>query len=139
MDEAHGWKSDLLLPDIYVQPKAGHKFVRRARRGEIAIKTKRPYAGGHVPDGIYILEGAGVRCAQNTHAHIADMAPTLLAALRQPVPSYMEGRVLNECFEEPPPVETLPFDWDLKDVGEAYSAEGAAVVEKRLADLGYVD
>src|SRR5204862_6713883 len=41
MDEAHGWRSELLLPDIYVQPKPGIEFVRRAKRGEISYPTKR--------------------------------------------------------------------------------------------------
>ena len=139
MDAAHGWKKELLLPDIYVQPKAGIEFVRRAKVGEISFPTKRAYAGLHDPDGLYILDGAGVARSDSTHAHIVDLAPTLLAALNQPVPSYMEGRVLNECFTQPLQVRTLPFEWDAKTAGEAYTEEGAAAVEKRLADLGYLD
>jgi predicted AlkP superfamily phosphohydrolase/phosphomutase len=139
MDEAHGWRKELLLPDIYVQPKPGIEFVRRAKRGEIAFPTKRPYAGLHDPDGLYILNGQGVKQAGNVDAHIADMAPTLLAALGQPVPSYMEGRVLNETFTSPMAVQPVPFAWDARDAGNAYTSEGAAAVEKRLADLGYLD
>ena len=139
MDEAHGWRSELLLPDIFVQPHAGIEFVRRAKRGEITYPTKRPYAGLHDPDGLYILDGAGVRHRADAHAHIVDLAPTVLAALGQPVPSYMEGRALSECFETPLTVQSIPFAWDAKEAGDAYSAEGAAAVEKRLADLGYLD
>ncbi len=139
MDEAHGWRSELLLPDIYVQPQPGIEFVRRAKSGEIAHPTKRAYAGLHDPDGLYILDGPGVKSARDIHAHIVDMAPTALAALGQAVPSYMEGRVLNECFEAPYAVQSIPFPWESKEAGDAYSAEGAAAVEKRLADLGYLD
>ena len=139
MDEAHGWRKELLLPDIFVQPKPGIEFVRRAKRGEIAYPTKRSYAGLHDPDGLYILDGANVKQTETAHAHIVDLAPTVLAALGQSVPTYMEGRVLNECFETPVPVQSIPFAWESKEAGDAYSAEGAAAVEKRLADLGYLD
>lgn len=138
MDQAHGWHEDLLLPDIYIQPKVGIEFVRRAKRGEISFPTKRAYAGLHDPDGLYILDGPAIRAGE-ANAHIADLAPTLLAALGQAVPSYMEGRVLNECFAQPLDVNSVPFAWEAKEAGEAYSAEGAAAVEKRLADLGYLD
>ena len=139
MDEIHGWRKELLLPDISVQPKPGVEFVRRAKKGEVTYPTKRPYAGLHDPDGLYILDGSNVKANDQIHAHIVDLAPTVLAALEQPVPSYMEGRALSECFESPLQVQLIPFGWDAKEAGDAYSAEGAAAVEKRLADLGYLD
>ncbi len=139
MDEAHGWRRELLLPDIFVQPMPGVEFVRRAKRGEISYPTKRPYAGLHDPEGLYIFDGANVRSSRDTHAHIVDLAPTVLAALGQPIPSYMEGRALSECFDSPLSVQSIPFAWESKEAGNAYSEEGAAAVEKRLADLGYLD
>ena len=63
------------------------------------------------------------------------MAPTILALCGEAVPSYMEGRALSECFAQPLAVSTVPFAWDAREAGDAYTAEGAATVEKRLADL----
>jgi len=129
----------LNLPDIFVQPAAGVEFVRKAKAGEFAFPTKRPFAGLHDPDGLYILRGPNVRVQRDTNAQIVDLAPTILAMCGEAVPSYMEGRALSECFAEPLTVTTLPFAWESREAGDAYSAEGAAAVEKRLADLGYLD
>ena len=74
MDEAHGWRKDLLLPDVYVQPVEGVEFVRKAKPGEIVYPTKRPYAGLHDPDGLYILHGNNVRTATELNAHIVDLS-----------------------------------------------------------------
>jgi predicted AlkP superfamily phosphohydrolase/phosphomutase len=129
----------LNLPDIFVQPAPGVEFVRKAKAGEFAFPTKRPFAGIHEPDGLYILHGPNVRAQRDTHAQIVDMAPTILAMCGEAVPSYMEGRALSECFAEPLTVTTVPFAWEAREAGDAYTAEGAAAVEKRLADLGYLD
>lgn len=139
-DEIFKRKDQLNLPDIFIQPKGGIEFVRRAKGSRVAYPSKRPYAGLHHPDGIYFLAGAGVAAQRDCDAHIADVAPTLLAGMGQPVPSYVEGRVLTEAFEQPPEVTTLPMAWDAQDdTGDAYTAEQEAVIEERLSELGYLD
>jgi predicted AlkP superfamily phosphohydrolase/phosphomutase len=138
MDETHGWREKLALPDLYVQPQPGVEFVRRAKKGSIAFPTKRPYAGLHDPDGFYLLHGAGVQPRHDAPAHIADLAPTLLAALNVPVPAFMQGHAL-QVFAEPLRVEPRAMTWDPADSQETYTPDQAAAVEKRLADLGYLD
>jgi predicted AlkP superfamily phosphohydrolase/phosphomutase len=128
------------LPDIYVQPRPGVEFVRRAKRGEMAYPTKRPYAGLHDPDGIYLLAGHGVVKRENQDAQIVDLAPTVLSALGLAVPDYMEGRPLLSCLKEAPEVKTYPLAWEAEAASEsAYTEEQEAEVEERLKDLGYLD
>lgn len=50
-------------------------------------------------DGIFIAAGPGVHAGEElTGGTIADVAPTVLYALGQPVPQHMDGRVLTEIF-----------------------------------------
>jgi predicted AlkP superfamily phosphohydrolase/phosphomutase len=133
-------KDQLRLPDIYIQPKPGIEFVRRAKGDRVAYPSKRTYAGLHHPDGIYFLSGDGVARKRDCHAHIADLAPTLMACMGQLVPGYMEGRVLSEGFVEAPAITTQPIPWDaLDDTGDAYTEEQEAAIEERLSELGYLD
>lgn len=73
-------------------------------------------------------------------ASIADLAPTILAALGQPVPRDMTGRVLGEFFTDglsasPGPAAVLRAQGG----ADVYSDAEQKLVEQRLADLGYVD
>ena len=101
--------------------------------------------GQHDMEGILIAGGAGVRRgARIAGAGIIDVAPTILAALGEPIPDYMDGRVLAGLFdrqiditstsgeprEEPPAPE---------GVGDGYSDEEAEEIASRLRGLGYID
>ncbi len=98
--------------------------------------------GGHAPDGTVIVHGPGVRSAAKIeHARIEDIAPTLLTLLDQPVPDYMDGAALNECFTEPLPVGTdraAEMGADERRQGPAYSPDEEDIIRDRLRDLGYL-
>ncbi len=133
-------KEKLHLPDIYIQPKPGVEFVRRAKGDRVSYPSKRAYAGLHHPDGIYMLSGTGVAKKQDCNCHIVDMAPTLMASMGHAVPSYMEGRVVSEGFDTPPAVDSVQMTWDPDDdAGDAYSEDQEAVIEERLSELGYLE
>jgi predicted AlkP superfamily phosphohydrolase/phosphomutase len=58
-------------------------------------------SGFHRQDGILAVAGPTVdRAAVPAVAHIIDVAPTLLAALGQPIPSDMDGRPLPGAVAE---------------------------------------
>jgi predicted AlkP superfamily phosphohydrolase/phosphomutase len=98
--------------------------------------------GQHDMDGILIATGPGVRRgAEVVGAGIVDMAPTILAALGEPIPDDMDGRVIHELF-------ALPLDAEVSgaassgpapDAGDGYSHEEAEEVESRLRGLGYLN
>jgi len=98
--------------------------------------------GGHAPDGTVIVYGPGVRGgAKIAHARIEDIAPTLLRLLGQPVPDYVDGAALNECFTKPLPVSidrAAETGTDDRRQGPAYSADEEDIIRDRLRNLGYL-
>lgn len=56
--------------------------------------------------GFALIGGPGVPCGESLFsAHILDIAPTALAALAQPIPHSMLGRVWVEAFEPAPNIQ----------------------------------
>ena len=49
-------------------------------------------------DGIVVLHGPGVKAGEAIRGDIIDIAPTVLYALGLPVPSIMDGQVLQAGF-----------------------------------------
>jgi len=57
-------------------------------------------AAGHHEDGVYFAWGPSVEPGAETRdATVVDVVPTLLHALGEPVPEYVDGRVLEEIFD----------------------------------------
>src|SRR5205823_11639382 len=102
-EELYARKQELNLPDLIVVPAPGYyprkKFSRRP-----AVRTHPRAKGGvHRTGGVYAFEGTGIVPSNGTgqpHS-IADIAPTLLAALGQPIPKSMTGKVIQEIFASP--------------------------------------
>ena len=98
--------------------------------------------GGHAPDGTVIVYGPGVRSgAKIAQAHIEDIVPTLLKLRGQPVPGYMDGAALDQCFTEPLPVSTdnaVQVEVDNRRQGPAYSPDEEEIIRDRLRNLGYL-
>ena len=100
--------------------------------------------GNHVPEGVYILHGPGVRPGATLDAQITDIAPTVLYLMGLPVPSDMDGRVLLEALEpaytrDHPVVAGEPAVVAGPVEGYSYSAEEQAQIEEQLRGLGYID
>lgn len=134
------WNYKVIVSGYQYQGEDG-RAVTVGKSGDIV--ERRNISGDHRPEGILILSGPGVRVGQPIQgAQIADLAPTILHLLGQPVPGDMEGRVLSEVFTE----ESLaqrPIQFQAAREGEQerieYSAEEAEQVEKRLRGLGYIN
>jgi predicted AlkP superfamily phosphohydrolase/phosphomutase len=58
----------------------------------------------HFLEGVVAIDGPDLRPGSHLAADLRDIAPTTLALLDLPVPSFMEGRVLHEAFETPLPL-----------------------------------
>ena len=69
-------------------------------RGKLWENSDRTI-GIHHPDGVLYLYGAGVkRGAQMEAAHVCDIVPTILARMDVPAPHELQGRVLEQAFEQ---------------------------------------
>lgn len=99
--------------------------------------------GGHDPYGIVGFLGDGVRRGRIEDAQIADVAPTILFLRDAPIPSDVDGKVLEGAF-----TDELVGSRDLKqgdqativdEGGDGYSEDEAAEIRDRLQALGYVE
>jgi predicted AlkP superfamily phosphohydrolase/phosphomutase len=106
--------------------------------------------GDHRMEGILVAAGAAFRAgAVPRRAELLDIAPTVLHLLGIPVPGDMDGRVLMEILEpalnpddlaaRAPTLAAMgacakPFS----PADAPYTAEDAAAIQQRLADLGYL-
>ena len=65
------------------------------------VETYAEMTGHHRPDGIFFALGKPfVAGKQIEEARLLDVAPTLLHLLGLPIPSDMDGRVLEEIFTD---------------------------------------
>lgn len=99
--------------------------------------------GQHDLDGILIAHGPHVRAgAPLEGARIIDIAPTILAAMGEKVPAYMDGRVLAQLFDSPLQVEIAGEGHPIllpSPEESGYSAEEAEEIASRLRGLGYLE
>lgn len=128
------------FPEVFALPARGVNFVRKLSFGPSVEIPDEKYKGTHRPEGFFALHGSGVKTGIRGEASIGDVGPTVLAALGQPVPGDMTGKVMNDFFAAPIDVKMGPPSSHAAQTGEAvYSDAEKAIVEQRLADLGYVD
>lgn len=110
-----------------------------------AIETSMNWANGfHRPNGIFLARGRGFHAGRHIEgARIMDIAPTILYRMGLPVPSYMDGRPLQEamtedfCSAHPLQQEEASLEV-LRGAAETYSDDESAEIEARLRGLGYM-
>ncbi len=74
-------------------------------------------------------------------ADLPDVAPTILKLLGLPIPSHVEGRPLS-CLADLPTTRHDPGTSGLAGPHRPqfeYTPEEQAIIEQRLADLGYLE
>src|SRR3954471_1900102 len=78
----------------YAWPGKGNLTERASSLADTITIRAHPdqrYAGGHRPDGIFVLSGPAARPGAELHAAIADVAPTVMYLMGEPVPAAFEG------------------------------------------------
>lgn len=100
--------------------------------------------GHHRPDGILFGMGAAFRKGNWVEeARLLDLAPTILHLIGLPIPSDMDGRVLEELFTDDawryPEIQPIDPAAEKETATVELSADQQAVVMQRLKDLGYED
>jgi len=142
-EQLYARKQELQLPDLVVAAADG--WYPRAKLARGAVRpTPHAVGGVHRPEGVYAFAGQGIvpTPGLGARANLVDIAPTMMAALGRPVPASMTGKPLLQLFN-PPPTVTVAAD----DAGEqprtserpVYTKAEEREIEKRLADLGYLE
>ncbi|RMF85770.1 MAG: hypothetical protein D6744_00825, partial [Planctomycetota bacterium] len=129
------------LPDLLLSPEPGLAVVRKIR-GNSPVRwcSESRLEGTHRVEGIVALGGPAVRRGARIEGDIVDITPTVLAALGLRVPIDMEGRVLNEAFDQELTVEREPPVRKQREEREVvYSDREREILEKRLSELGYLE
>ncbi len=107
----------------------------------------RKVSGSHRREGVFIICGPDVKKGQQTlTAEIVDVAPTALHVLGLPVPSDMDGRVIEEVFTEEHvlkhPVAYQDVEKEeghLGDRGDDYTDDEREELVDHLRGLGYIE
>jgi arylsulfatase A-like enzyme len=92
---------------------------------------------------MFLLAGPAARAGARLAAGVLDVAPTVYYLLDEPIPLDFEGRVLTEALE-PTLLDARAARYaELAEIELAeprgYDEAGAAAVEERLRDLGYLE
>jgi hypothetical protein len=103
-------------------------------------------SGTHRREGILIASGRGIKSHYNIEgATLVDIAPTALYLLNLPIPTDMDGSVLEALFREDW-MKSHPIrhkDKEPKNISletkEELSPEEMEMVKKKLRTLGYLD
>ncbi len=109
------------------------------------IETSMNWANGfHRPNGIFLARGRGFRVGERIDAaRILDIAPTILYRMGLPIPTYMDGRPLQQALTAEWVAAHRPVSEEASleapvGVAESYSDEESAAIEARLRGLGYM-
>jgi predicted AlkP superfamily phosphohydrolase/phosphomutase len=99
----------------------------------------------HLPNGILLMRGKDIRPGHKIDgARIIDLAPTILYTMGLPVPTDMDGKVLESAYHEGLLLEK-PISRDTIELPEpavqdmVYSPEEEEAIRQRLGDLGYLE
>jgi arylsulfatase A-like enzyme len=91
--------------------------------------------------GVYCFSGPGIESGDSIEASLLDIAPTILYALDEPIPTVMDGDVLTAAFIEDVRERRTPKGQPLEqlvDTGTTQADRDTDAVEDRLEDLGYI-
>jgi predicted AlkP superfamily phosphohydrolase/phosphomutase len=133
-------------PDLILRPKEPSDiFFGLADFGhrETVARVYR-YSGMHRDDGMLIMNGPGVRAGSSIEGSaIQDVAPTVLHTMGLPVPTDMDGHVLEQAFGEDytasfPVTFADPADVSGEGGWTDYTEEGEKEIMERLEGLGYL-
>jgi predicted AlkP superfamily phosphohydrolase/phosphomutase len=137
-----------IAPDIVLVLGPGHKagiesggpFTTGVAWGELP----RDQSGVHTMDGIFIARGPGIRRgATIADGRIVDLAPTILHLSGQPVPTAMDGCVLDKILEHEyattHPIRYTDGPGHHLSEDAAVSDEDDAEMRDKLRGLGYID
>lgn len=138
------WKDGFLLE----QSEPGGPADRQVERSTEPIQGGVEFAASHRMDGVFMISGGpALENLEFDGARIIDVAPTVLHLMGHPVPSDMDGRVLDECLD-PQFMAEHPVAFEQSDdsdtaapaaaKGDGFTEDESEMIRKRLQALGYI-
>ena len=110
-----------------------------ATEGRVMTSQIRGDSGCHRREGIFIAAGPAIHNGvELPEVNILDLAPTIMHLLGEPVPRVMDGRVLDEIFMQPGPVQFSEDGETDVTTKHGFDAAEAEQIEERLRGLGYL-
>ena len=129
-------------PDLF-RPRGGYRGADPVHHLTVPEMKRRRTTGSHRSQGIFIAQGEGIRPGfALAGAEITDVAPTALYLLGEPIPGWMDGRVLTEILEpgllQRQPILRAGSDENLAEERLEYTDDEAKMLADRLSGLGYL-
>ncbi len=128
-------------PDIVVrwaEPSTDARYFQTRFSSHHLIKPVPNDYAGHRPEGLFTFHGPGVKPGQKLEADLLDLTPTLLWLLDQPIPTNMDGRVLQEAFTHQHPPSYIEPQTITEDENALSESDEAAIMQS-LKNLGYIE
>ncbi len=135
-------------PDLIALPDDPYWVRTRLTGNGSWVMTDPNLPGTHRPEGVVALAGAGLAPGRSLKARLIDATPTILNLLGLPIPAHVEGRpITGESTTADSKNTFTPTRHDSPEVALEgphrrqfeYTAEEQAILEQRLADLGYLE
>jgi predicted AlkP superfamily phosphohydrolase/phosphomutase len=128
-------------PDLIALPDENYWVRTKLAPGGHWVEPDGNLPGTHRPEGILAITHEALPLGRTLAADLRDVAPTVLSLFGLPIPEHVEGRPLVACSnsttlrqDQPSPPIAGPHQ-----PGFEYTPEEQAIIEQRLADLGYLE
>jgi predicted AlkP superfamily phosphohydrolase/phosphomutase len=128
------------FPELIAMPDENYWVRTKLSKGKTWIEPDLNLPGTHRPEGIVAIAGPGIPAGRTLKASLCDIAPTIYRLFGLPVPPHVEGKPLDvvspgETLRQDSP-STL-FNGPHQPPNFDYTPEEQAIIDQRLADLGY--
>ena len=127
---------------LILKPGYSLKLADSGKGDYVRVYPQDGLYGWHYREGMYIVSGPGVKRGLVHRTHIVNIAPTLYAILGAKLPTFMDGKVIMEAFEEQIDCryETVSLErFARQKNSKAMTPKEEEGVNRRLAALGYLD
>ena len=130
-------------PDLIALPEENYWVRTKLSPGTAWVEPDANLPGTHRPEGIIAAYKLGLPVGRSLNADLCDVAPTVLKHFGVAAPASMEGRALVDLGARPG--ATLRGDLAASPINGPhrpqfdYTPEEQAIIEQRLADLGYLE
>ncbi|MEW6127405.1 MAG: alkaline phosphatase family protein [Acidobacteriota bacterium] len=135
-----------LLPDLVMVPLRDEYVYNERPSYNEAIVAADSTTGTHAKDGIFIAWGQGIQSHTTfrQQPNLRDMGSTALASLECPLTEDMDGRAIDEIFQEPLAItrqgSSYRAETEMSSINESvYKADEEAELRERLRALGYIE
>lgn len=136
-------------PDILVNmrglsyiTKLGHELANETNK--ILSSDKMDITGSHRKQGIFIAYGPNIHSnSASRKIWIGDIAPTVLSMMDLPIPTWMDGKVIEACMPKDRRnrhiyTDKMLFD-NYNETEQGLTHQQQDELMKRLTDLGYIN